>query len=285
MPGIDLHVHSNASDGEHPPAEVVGRAQAAGLGVIALTDHDTLAGVPAAVAAGAAPGVRVIAGCEFSVQAPWGELHLLAYFLPADAPTLERFLADQRAKRERRAGTIVQKLHAAGVTVSLDEVLAEANGGAVGRPHVARALVAKGAVADVPAAFDRYLGTGRPAYVPKELPTVAAVTALVRRLGGVTSAAHLGPRATRRGLERLKREGVDGVEARHPAHDDVVRRRIEQLAATLGLLPTGGTDWHGTRSATEPDRAPLGTITVPETWLAALEGLHAERGAKSDARR
>jgi predicted metal-dependent phosphoesterase TrpH len=273
---IDLHVHSTASDGACAPADVAARAAAAGLTVLALTDHDTLAGVDEAATAGGALGVRVISGCEFSVRAGWGEMHLLGYFLPADDAAVSGFLRNQREMRVTRATRMVSALERLGVELSFDEVLTEAGAGAVGRPHVARALVRRGHVHDVPDAFRQYIGWRRPAFVPKDLPAVEEVTSLVRESGGVTSAAHLGDRATRRSIARLQRQGVDAIEARHPLHDAVRAAQIEQLAAGAGLLCSGGTDWHG-EPAGEANRAPLGSIVVPAAWLEGLEGLHHER--------
>ncbi len=277
MFAADLHVHSAASDGTHQPADVVRLAAVAGLQLVALTDHDTVGGVAEARAAGADLGVRIVAGCEFSVAAPWGELHLLAYFLPADRPDLTAFLEAQRGQRTARMREIVRRLRGAGVTVTLEEVGAAAAGGALGRPHAARTLVARGVVADVGEAFDRFLRKGRPAYVPKVLPALSAVTGLVRALGGVTSAAHLKEHATRATMRRLQRDGVDAVEVRHPSHPPALQERIGALADDLGLLRTGGTDWHGEAEVAAEGRAALGTITVPEAWVEALEQLHRER--------
>lgn len=277
MPGADLHTHSTASDGTHTPADLVRLAAAAGLDTIALTDHDTIDGVAEARRAGAALGVRVIAGCEFSVQAPWGEMHLLAYFLPLGAGELAEFLAGQRDARAERMREIVRRLRASGAPVTIDMVLAEAGGDALGRPHAARALIRAGRVGDVGEAFDRFLGRGRPAYVPKRLPHLDDVTALVRRMAGVTSAAHLKGRGTRAALVRLRDAGVDAVEVRHPAHDEDLAARLETLAPEIGMLRSGGTDWHGEEEAAEDGRAPLGAITVPQAWVDALEALHRER--------
>jgi predicted metal-dependent phosphoesterase TrpH len=277
--GADLHTHSTASDGTHAPADVVRLAAAAGLDTIALTDHDTLDGIVAAVSRGAADGVRVIAGAEFSVAAPWGEMHLLGYFLPVADTRLARFLAGQREARTARMREIVRRLGTCGVGLSLAAVQGEAGGDALGRPHAARALVRGGHVASIAAAFDAYLGRGRPAFVPKVLPDLATVTALVREVGGVTSAAHLKGRGTRPALERLRSLGVDAVEVRHPAHDAERAARLDRLATDLGLLRSGGTDWHGEEEAEEAGRAPLGAITVPQEWVTTLESLHRRRTA------
>ena len=225
-PIIDLHVHSTASDGELSPEAVVGRAARAGLAAMALTDHDTLGGVPAAIAAGVRLGVRVVGGCEFSVAAPWGEMHVLGYFLAPGIEVLEAFLTDCRADRARRGRAMVDRLHRLGIPVSHEDVLAEAEGGAVGRPHVARALLRRGQVASVGEAFDRYLGRGRPAFVEKSLPGFAEVADLVHRVGGVVSAAHLKDRGSRSLLLHLRESGLDAVETRHPSHDPDVRARL-----------------------------------------------------------
>lgn len=278
MAAVDLHLHSNASDGEYPPADVVRRAAEEGLHTIALVDHDTSAGVAEASAAGARLGVRVISGCEFSVAAEWGELHLLGYFLPLDAPQLNAFLQDQREKRSRRGAEIVRRLNGLGVRISFTQVLTEAGGGSVGRPHVAKALVELGAAQSIANAFERYLGLGRPAFVPKQLPALAAVAELVRAAGGVTSAAHLNGRGGTAVLRDLKDLGVDGVEVLHPSHDERTSRRIEEAAGRVGLAPTGGSDWHGDHRV-DNDRGRLGAIDVPEAWVERLEALHQARRA------
>lgn len=277
MSGADLHVHSTASDGSCAPDEVARRAAVTGLDAVALTDHDTIAGVADARAAGLRLGLRVIAGCEFSVAAPWGEMHLLAYCLPDADPELDQFLAGQRGQRATRMVEMVRRLNAAGIPIVTGEVERVAAGAAVGRPHVARALVARGAARDLPDAFDRYLATGRTAYVPKRLPAMADVTRLVRRLGGVTAAAHLKDRGTAPAVARLKAAGVDGVEVMHPAHDREAQDRLATLAREGALLCTGGSDWHGDVDPGTRDRAPLGQISVPLEWLDRIERLHRRR--------
>src|SRR6058998_170473 len=181
---VDLHCHSTASAGAYSRSGLVGRARAAGLAAIALTDHDTTDGVPEAEREGATLGVRVVSGCEFSVKAPWGELHLLGYFLPPGHPQLEEFLAGTRAARRRRAEQMVGRLQRLGVNIAIDDVVSAADGGAVGRPHVARVLVERGASADTNDAFVRYLGRGRPGYVEKPLPSWARLRRWCTRSAG-----------------------------------------------------------------------------------------------------
>lgn len=251
------------------------RAARAGLAAIALTDHDTLAGLPAAIAAGDAAGLRVIPGCEFSVQAPWGEMHLLGYFLPVGHEPLESFLLKTRADRSRRGAEMADRLRGLGLDVSADDILAEADGGAIGRPHVAKALLRRGQVATVQEAFDKYIGWGRPGFVEKRLPAFRAVTELVHACGGVVSAAHLKDRGSRGNLTLLRKEGLDAVETRHPSHDPDTRARLTEIAASLGLLRSGGSDWHDDEPGFSPG-GHLGGQEVPEEWLLELEGARRE---------
>lgn len=267
---IDLHVHSTASDGSLAPEAVVKRALAAGLRAIALTDHDSLGGIQEALAAGERFGVRVIGGCEFSAAAPWGEMHVLGYFLPSDSDDLDAFLEGCRADRVRRARAMVEQLQRLGVELSFDQVLHESGGGAVGRPHVARAIVRHGSAIDLGDAFDRFLGRGRPAFVEKTLPAFRAIAELVHQTGGLVSVAHLKERGTRAFIERLKGEGLDAVETRHPSHDPDLRARLTDIALKLGLLRTGGSDWHGDP---EPGvtHGTIGSQAVPREWLDRLD--------------
>jgi hypothetical protein len=252
---------------------VARRARAVGLSALALTDHDTTDGVSDAMAEAQKLGLRIIPGCEFSVRAPWGELHVLALFLPHDSERLQTFLRETRAARRRRGEQIVAKLQALGVAIELEDVQAQllgGDGGALGRPHVARALVDCGACDDVPDAFRRYLGRGRAAYVEKPLPKLGEVTGLVHEVGGLTVAAHLGDHGTEAQLRIFQDQGLDCVEVRHPSHPPAVEQRLMRIAERLGLGISGGSDWHG-ESEYGDTHAPLGGMQVPETWLAPLE--------------
>jgi predicted metal-dependent phosphoesterase TrpH len=257
------------------PEVVLERASAAGLGAISLTDHDTVAGVPAAIAAGERLGVRVVSGCEFSTSAPWGEMHVLGYFLPTDSTALEAFLERCRADRMRRARAMVDRLQGMGLSLDFEDVLRQARGGAVGRPHVARAIVRGGGALGMSEAFDRYIGRGRPAFVEKVLPSFREVADLVHSVRGIVSVAHLKDRGTRSFIERLKTEGLDAIETRHPSHDAEVRSRLTDIALRLGLLRTGGSDWHGDPEAGESHDT-LGGQEVPMEWLERLDRLQAD---------
>lgn len=223
--------------------------------------------------------MRVVSGCEFSVKAPWGELHLLAYFLPPGHPRLEQFLVGTRTARQRRAEQIVGHLRRLGVPIELADVERVAGGGALGRPHVARVLVQCGASADIGDAFARYLGRGRPAYVEKPLPTLDQVAALVHAAGGLVVAAHLGTHGTEDQIRRFQAQGLDGLEVRHPSHPPHIERRLTLLAERLGLAISGGSDWHGDTEFGD-SHAPLGGIEVPLEWLEQLEQRRQEASAR-----
>jgi 3',5'-nucleoside bisphosphate phosphatase len=249
---------------------VVQRANAVGLAAIALTDHDTLGGIALAQTTGSAIDVRVVPGCEFSVRAPWGEMHLLAYFLPVGDRALEEFLAGARAARQRRGAQMVAKLQQLGVEIDLEDLAYQAGAGSLGRPHVARALVDAGVVDDFEQAFDRFLGRGRPAFVEKMLPTLREVADLVHRSGGLVLAAHLGERGQEPQLKALQAEGLDGIEVRHPSHPKHLETRLTKLARKLDLAISGGSDWHGDGD-TGGSHAPLGGMDVALEWLEELE--------------
>jgi 3',5'-nucleoside bisphosphate phosphatase len=197
-------------------------------------------------------------------------MHVLGYFLPPNSAALNGFLESCRADRVRRAQAMVAHLQRLGVQISFDDVLRESNGAAVGRPHVARAIVRHGGASDVGDAFDRYLGRHRPAFVEKTLPSFATIVELVHSVGGVVSIAHLKERGTRSCIERLKGQGLDAVETRHPSHDPDLRARLTDIVLKLGLLRTGGSDWHGDP---EPGvtHGTIGSQQVPLEWLERLD--------------
>jgi predicted metal-dependent phosphoesterase TrpH len=267
-PYVDLHMHSTASDGSRSPRDVVQAAKNAGLAAIALTDHDTVGGLAEAQAAGHELGVRVVNGIELSAVEGEAETHVLGLHL-RDTLIIERELTALRDMRARRGQQIVDKLIALGVMITFDDVLAQSGGGAVGRPHVARALVADGWATDVRDAFDRYLGAGKPAYVAKDQLGMAAAIAIIHAAGGLAVLAHPGPAGTRERLTALAALGLDGVEVRHPGHSPSDTNRLTALAAQLGLLMSGGSDWHG---AAEGPRT-IGMMSVPLEWL-ALQDAH-----------
>jgi predicted metal-dependent phosphoesterase TrpH len=278
---IDLHAHSNASDGTLPPAELVRAAAAAGLAVVAITDHDTTAGWDDAAAA-LPRGLTLIRGAELSCKwygapgRPIG-LHMLAYlFDPAD-PALTAAMTAVRQSRLKRAERMVELLAADGVPISWDQVLRFAGGGTVGRPHVGQALVAAGVVADVQAAFASPWLSDQRYRVPKADIDVFDALRLVRQAGGVTVFAH--PRANRRGrtvpdslIAELAAAGLVGLEADHADHDPAERAGVRQLAGDLGLVVTGSSDFHGANKTVRLGENATTTAAVYEQLVAGATG-------------
>lgn len=237
-------------------------AKNASLIAIALTDHDTVSGLAEAHVVGAELGVRIVNGVELSAVEGEQETHLLGLHL-RDPGVLERGLGELRDMRGRRAMQIVERLQALGVQITMDDVLLQAGQGAIGRPHVARALVADGWATDVRDAFDRYLGAGRPAYVAKEQLGMREAIAMIHEAGGLAVLAHPGGAGTRERLEGLAAMGMDGVEVKHPSHSSQDTARLRALAEQLGLIPSGGSDWHG---AGDGPRT-IGMMRVTADWL------------------
>lgn len=275
---VDLQVHSTASDGALSPAKVVEAARDAKLYAIALTDHDTVDGLPEAIAAGAEFGVRIIAGVELSSHFDDDELHLLGLHL-SNQDAMRSALLELQAGRVERAVKIVEVLNRHSIPVTMDSVLAEADKGAVGRPHIARAMVAGGWVRDFREAFDRWIGFGRPAYMAKDRFDVADAIALVHQAGGLAVWAHPGDSATPTRIQRLADLGLDSVEVLHPSHPPSLSQRLFDNTEKAGLLPSGGSDWHGTHDG--PRR--LGGQLVPKIWLDWQEARVAERAAERAA--
>jgi predicted metal-dependent phosphoesterase TrpH len=259
---VDLQVHSTASDGALSPTKVVEAARDAKLYAMALTDHDTVDGVAEAIAAGVECGVRIIAGVELSSHFDDDELHLLGLHL-SNPDAIRSALIGLQAGRVERAEKIVEVLNRHSIPVTMDAVLAEAAMGAVGRPHIARAMVAGGWVRDFRDAFDRWIGFGRPAYMAKDRFDVADAIALVHQAGGLAVWAHPGDSATPTRILRLADMGLDSVEVLHPSHPPSLAQRLYDHTEKAGLLPSGGSDWHGTHDG--PRR--LGGQLVPKIWL------------------
>lgn len=271
-PHVDLHSHSTASDGAVSPAVAVQRAHSAGVSALALTDHDTIAGVAEAEVAAAELGMRLVVGAELSAHDGEREIHLLALHIRLRG-VIESALARFRAQRSERAREIVGLLQKQGLDVTFESVLAEAAGGAVGRPHVARAMIAAGAVRDHREAFDRYLAAGKPAFVDKAYFAIGDAIELVHQAGGLAVFAHPGADGTLERVERLRELGLDGLEVLHPGHSSEDTRRLGALVEHFGMVRSGGSDWHG---AAEGART-LGAMKVPLAWLEEQDALLASR--------
>lgn len=265
---IDLHTHSLRSDGALAPAELVRRAAGRGVTIQALSDHDTLAGIAEAVAEGERLGVRVIPATELNTESEWGDVHVLGYFVdPADSAFEER-MRWLRENRGRRIELMVEKLNALGHAVSIERVKEIAQGGSLGRPHLAQALFEAGHVPSYDAAFDTLISKDSPAYVARVGLAPLEAVELVRAHGGVPSLAHPG---TVVGLEELLPQlveaGLLGIECYYGSHTPAWTAYCLRLAARFSLVPTGGSDFHGRGE----HGADLGGTFVPPEDLAALE--------------
>ncbi len=259
---VDLHLHSTASDGSQPPEGVVATALAAGVRAIALTDHDTVAGVPLARQAAAGTALDVIAGVELSAYQGDDEVHVLGLHL-AEIDVMDGALSAFRDARVERAKEMVERLRALGVAIEFSEVYEAAKGGALGRPHVAKVLVENGWARDFRDAFDRYLRAGRPAYLEKRRLTMQDAIAMIHHAGGIAVLAHPGAAASTVRLRDLKALGLDGAEVLHPSHSADDRRRILESLRSLAMVPSGGSDSHG---AVDGARV-LGAMRVPYAWV------------------
>ena len=268
---IDLHTHTTASDGRLDPADLVVRAAAAGLTVIGITDHDTTAGLAAAHVAARRAGLTLIDGIEITAVEDEQDIHVLGYFFDPGNQALAGFLAGQRADRMRRAVEIADRLRSLGYPIDNGALIERMAGSrsSVGRPHIADALVAAGHVRDRSEAFERLIGRGRPAFVPRCGPRPVEVIETIKSAGGLTSMAHPGVTARDDLLPALAASGLDAIEARHSEHDAVTEQHYRQLAAKLGLAVSGGSDFHGDDGRLA--RA-LGRVTLPPEDFAALRG-------------
>lgn len=260
----DLHTHTHCSDGHLAPAALVAKARQCGLKALAVTDHDCIDGLAEAQAAGARCGVDVVAGVELSVTVGDVEVHLLGYFFDPAHEGLRAHLEAFQEQRRARAARMVERLNALGMPLPFEAVQARAQGRALGRPHVAEAMVAGGYVETYQEAFERYLSDGGPAFAAKPLFPAREALALLHDAGGIGVLAHPGHWTSDATIMALLRAGLDGLETIHPAHDAALTHYYRQLARDFVLLETGGSDYHGPR----PDEADtMGRYSIPYPWL------------------
>ena len=279
---IDLHVHTTASDGSVAPVDILNLARRDGLKAIAITDHDTVAGVNAALGAGIPPGLGFVTGIEISAARPAaiagkGSFHVLGYGLEPAHRELNHHLVTLQHARRQRNPEILLRLGALGMPLTMEEVLAVAGGkGQIGRPHIAAAMVAKGQVGTIDEAFDRFLGTGKPAYVDKYRLACDQAIGLIRAAGGLAFLAHPGllnlgsPQAYEALVADLVAMGLEGLEVFYPEHDPAQTAFFATLAGRFGLLASGGTDFHGTAKPQIRLGCGRGDFTVPDDVFTAL---------------
>ena len=267
---IDLHLHTLASDGRLRPADLVRRAANSGITILSVTDHDTVAGLPEARSTAETVGIRVVDGIEITAVHDGKDVHVLGYFIDTADRSLGDFLRAQRTRRVERVREIGERLTRLNVPIDIEALVAAAardEGRSIGRPALAQALLADGHVATIQEAFDRYLATGRPAFVPRVGPTPLAVLAAIHDSRGVASMAHPGVTAQPAVLASLVDAGLDALEAHHSDHPPELRRRLADFAADHGLLITGGSDFHGDD---DRDRM-LGGVSLPADDFARLD--------------
>ncbi|WP_409341088.1 PHP domain-containing protein [Paenibacillus sp. MBLB4367] len=278
----DLHTHTIASDGTLAPSGNVRLAHEAGLSALAITDHDTVAGVAEAVKEGRRLGVEVVPGVEISTSARGQDIHVLGYFIDtADTRLLER-LEQLREVRKHRNDTLIEKLHACGFPITMEEVIANLGrelkpDESVGRPHIASLLVKRGYVSSLEEAFAEYLGKGGKAYVNAPRIEPAEAIRWIREAGGAAVLAHPALYGDDELVERIAEAGLDGIEAHHADHSDEDAKRYEAIALRFGLIVTAGSDFHGERDGIV-FHSPLGSRKVA---MSAVEALR----KKADSRR
>lgn len=267
---IDLHMHTTASDGRSTPAGLVAEAAAKGVRIMAVTDHDTTAGLDGCLAAAREAGITCHVGIEITAVEHSRDVHVLGYGFNRHDVEFEAFLTHQRADRRRRLEAIGEKLARLGVPVDLDQAMADAGrlaGRSLGRPMAADALVKAGHVTDMREAFDRYLGEGKPAFIERIGPSPADVVALIARAGGLASLAHPAKLSADQPIAAWVDAGLPAIEVYHPDHDAIDTARYRQMARSLGLLATGGSDYHGVGSTREPA---FGRVHLPSADYARL---------------
>ncbi len=278
---IDLHVHSSVSDGTTSPTRLVFDAQAAGLAVIGLVDHDTFDGIPEATEAGRRVGVAVLPGVEISCTLGGHSVHLLGYGCDPRDPALLAELARCRAGRTSRLQGMLDALAGLGLPLTMGEVMAEVGAApSIGRPHVADAMVAKGYVRDRTEAFERYLADDKPAYVERYATELTEAVRLVRGANGLATLAHPWGRGradvlTPERIAELTNAGLEGLEVDHPDHDDEVRSLLSALGSRLGLIRTGSSDHHGEGKRHHPLGA---NLTRPTAYQEILRRLRSRGG-------
>jgi predicted metal-dependent phosphoesterase TrpH len=260
--GIDLHIHSTASDGKLSPEAVVGKAAELGLTIIALTDHDSVDGIPPALAAARAfPGLRVIPGVEISTEMPYGQIHVLGYFIDYTSKELKSALESFRSSRQIRARRMIAKLHDLGIDIDWQRVQEIAGDGSIGRPHIAQVMLEKDYITSFTEAFDKYIGQGGPAYVERDKMTPVEAVELIIKSKGLPVLAHpftvTDPEAM---VIELIAAGLIGIEAYYKDYSADEIRSLVSVAKKYNLVATGGSDYHGLDDASE---VMLGGVDVP----------------------
>jgi predicted metal-dependent phosphoesterase TrpH len=269
---VDLHLHSTVSDGRLTPTALLELAHRNGVRRLSLTDHDTTEGLAEAFAAGARLGLEIIPGIELSCDVAEAEVHMLGLFLEYEQPEFQRLLAEFRAARVGRAERMVEKLVELGVPIAWERVREIAGEATVGRPHVAQALLEAGHVSTMPEAFDRFIGRNGPAYVERFKLAPSEAVELIHSVRGLTVLAHpIESGGEERVIPELAAVGLDGVECYYPGYDAATVERLVSLTRSHGMVPTGGSDYHGFPMAgLESATNEPGTVEIPPSLVDEL---------------
>jgi predicted metal-dependent phosphoesterase TrpH len=271
----DLHLHTFFSDGTYSPEELVAQGERQELGVLALTDHDTVEGCPPTAKACAAAGIEFIAGTELTAEQDRHEIHILGYEIDVQNPKLLHEISKFQIVRQNRIREMVQRLNELNVPLQAEEVFALANCRAPGRPHVARALVQAGLVGSLDEAFERFLKKNRPAWVPKFKMSALEATELIHQSGGVAVMAHPALNRSDEVIPVMVDGGLDGIECFHTKHSSAMADHYLQIAERFNLLVTGGSDCHGLSKG----RPLIGSVRLPYVYVEKLKAKAAERRA------
>lgn len=279
MKRIDLHIHTTASDGTFTPEEVVREASRLGLAAVAITDHDSAAGYPAAAAEGEKCGLEVVPGIEISTKFR-SAVHILGYYIDVDSPALEEVLEWMHRDREERNVKLCAMLRASGVDIDIERMHARF-GDLVGRPHFAEIMIENGMARDMNDAFERLLNKNRPYFIPRQFLPIERSIEIIREAGGTAVLAHpfqyrLDEEALRELIEHCMASGLEGIECRYSGYDARMCAYLESLAAEYGLVRTGGSDFHGTIKSDILLGTGKGELSVPYAFLEELRSRRAK---------
>ncbi len=265
---VDLHTHTNYSDGALTPQQLIQKARAADIRVLGIADHDNIGALDEAIECGSEVGMEIINGVELSAALGERDIHILGYFIDHKNPKLLDYLSLFRRERLKRAQRIVEKLHSLKIPLTMDAVLEQAGSGSVGRPHIANALVDGGLTETYLEAFEKYIGYGGPAYEKKFQLSPREAVEIISSAGGISFIAHPGKNMYESVLMQLIKTGVDGIEIVHPSHSPEVQQYYRSVANQYYLLESGGSDFHGGK---KNDDWALGTVFVTDTLVEAMK--------------
>lgn len=263
---VDLHTHTNCSDGYYSPVQLVKKAKEASISVLGITDHDNIDALPEAIQQAIIENIEIISGVEISTMIDKTEIHILGYFFDPADNELNQFLKSSKEERLKRAEAIVRKLNYLGMKLSIADIQIEAQSATIGRPHIANAMLKRGYISSFNSAFTKYLGKGCAAYVQRTLVTPETAIKIIHKAGGLAILAH--PGFTKDStVENIIKSGIDGIEFLHPSHSKGQVEYYRKLAGSNGLLKSGGSDFHGGKREDEQN---LGMYYISYQYLDAM---------------